>query len=323
MTASFYSPIFGGMPLHPTPVPQAGHLLLPQAGVWEARGSYGRLLLQEVPLKGLLLRYLVLQFSQPMELWSREPSKGVQSLIALKGRVDVGFSQAKLQQLGEGQFALLPASGQHTQTLVAPARECHLVQTYYSPEQYTDLLALFPAFGKDLQKADRQPRFFLSPPRPVRCSVMDAIRDIFRERYQPRLLPTYWELRLAQSLFTQLAQAYSEAAGRVSTPLEREKAAQAKTIIENDLARHYPNDELARLVDWSESSLKRAFRQEYGMGMYEYLRRLRMHKARELLLAGEQVKTVAPAVGMRPSSFTMEFQKFFGYKATSLRSVKP
>lgn len=140
--------------------------------------------------------------------------------------------------------------------------------------------------------------------------------------YAPRLQKIYWGLKLKQALFIQLAQAYTETVGRASTNLEREMAMKARTIMEEDITKHFLNEDLAKKVNWSEASLKRAFRQEFGMGMYEYLRVIRMQKARELLLQGEQVKTVAPAVGMRPSNFTTEFKKHFGYNATSLRKVK-
>ena len=121
---------------------------------------------------------------------------------------------------------------------------------------------------------------------------------------------------------TQLAQTFEEQPRPSPNPLQKRMAHEAKAIIERNIAVHYDNEQLAEMVNYSESSLKRAFALTFGIGMNEYLIQLRMEKAHQMLLDGEMVKNIAPALGMRPSQLTTDFQKYFGYKASSVQRKK-
>ncbi|GAA4339853.1 AraC family transcriptional regulator [Flaviaesturariibacter amylovorans] len=284
-----------------------------------AEHPFGSILLQQIQTEGYRLNYYIFSFLQQVSLFGTEENGGLQSLLSLKGGLQFGFKGRAAQTLAEGQFTLLDARTADTETIVPGGRECHLINTYYTGSGYEEWLPHFPALKKALRDKGRKPRFLLPSPRPARHTLLDAVQEVLQEQYQPELQRIFWEMKVRQALFTQLAQAYTEPDNAPATQLELQMAERAQAIIMQDISRHYPNDQLARMVGWSESSLKRAFQKVYGSGLYEYLRTARMERARELLLRGEQVKTVAPTVGMRPSNFTMEFQKYFGYKATSLR----
>ncbi|RYE02142.1 MAG: AraC family transcriptional regulator [Sphingobacteriales bacterium] len=321
MPTNFHSSTYGpllltpGWPSHRISGP------LPGARTLYAEEAFGSVLIQQIHEKTYSLNYYIFSFLQQVTLFGKDDSEGLQSLLSLKGGLQFGFRGKEVQTLAEGQFTLLNARGADTEISVPGGRECHLINTSFSVDGYTEWLQHFPALKKELRRAGRKPRFFLKAPRPARPTVLDAVQEILQEQYQPQLQRIFWEMKVRQSLFTQLAQTYTESENIPPTALELEMAQKAQAIILQDISRHYPNDKLARLVGWSESSLKRAFQKVYGSGLYEYLRAARMEKARELLLQGEQVKNVAPTVGMRPSNFTMEFQKYFGYKATSLRKA--
>lgn len=322
MDIEVYSPAYGALSWQATPPPSPDKGFLPLALVYRAEGAYGRIQLQEVRDKRFLIRYYIFELVEQLTLFSQERSGWMQSVLALKGMIGYGLRGKNIDLLNEGQFTLLKGEEFQTEMVIDPGPPSHFLHVYYPPESYAEWKPLFPQLLRDLKKAVKRPRFFLSFPRPARAAVLDAVREIFYERYRSDLVRTNWNLKLKHALFTLCAQAYTEEAGRASTPLEKQIAFQVKGLIEKDLRVHHPNDELARLVGYSESTVKRAFQQEYSMAMYEYLRRLRMQKARALLLAGELVKNVAPAVGMRPSSFTTEFQKYFGYNPTTLRQTK-
>lgn len=268
---------------------------------------------------GYLLRYFVFSFLEPVTLSVQEEGEGFQSLLSLKGELEHKVHGMERCRLGEGQFILLDAGRQHTEAFFPGGQECHVLNTYYSANGYQDLLPLFPSLGDDISGAASAPRLFLPNPRPVGMAVLDAVRELFYKSYWPDLQRKYWELKLKQALLAKLAETYTEPAMRYPTQVERELAWKAQGVIIRNIALHYSNEELAQMIGWSESSLKRAFRREFGMGPYEYLRRLRMEEAHRLLQEGQQVKTVAAAVGMRPSQLTTEFKKHFGYKATTVK----
>jgi AraC-like DNA-binding protein len=321
MNRDLYSPIYG--PLHFTPPRQLLIKMpsLPNAGIVSATNDMGSIHLQEYQTESFLFRYFIFYFLQPVVLLNKEKNEGLQTLISWKGRLHHGFKGQKSHQLNEGQFTLLNAGTSETQTLIPAGKECHLFNTYYTAQAYTGLWPLFPALQKHLSGAAQKPRFFLPFPKPARPCLLDGIYKALTEQFRPHLVSVFWDIKIKETLFTSLAQTFTEP-HHTLTAFETEKATLAKAIIEEDISVHYTNDELARKVHCSESALKNAFTRQYGIGMYEHLISLRMQKARELLLQGHLVKTAALEVGMQPSNFTMEFQKYFGYKATSLYRTK-
>lgn len=71
---------------------------------------------------------------------------------------------------------------------------------------------------------------------------------------------------------------------------------------------------IAEEVGVSESTLKRAFKNCFQIGVYEFQVRLRMEKAKEYLLeGGKSVKYVTRQVGYRrQSAFTRRFREYVG-----------
>ncbi len=72
-------------------------------------------------------------------------------------------------------------------------------------------------------------------------------------------------------------------------------------------------EKLARLALMSESKLKKIYKQAFGMGLYEYYQKNRMHKAKELLNSGEYtVSQVGSMLGYHNlSNFSSSFKKEF------------
>lgn len=72
-------------------------------------------------------------------------------------------------------------------------------------------------------------------------------------------------------------------------------------------------EKLARLALMSESKLKKIYKQAFGMGLYEYYQKNRMHKAKELLNSGDYtVSQVGAMLGYHNlSNFSASFKKEF------------
>ncbi|HVW71062.1 MAG TPA: AraC family transcriptional regulator [Steroidobacteraceae bacterium] len=84
------------------------------------------------------------------------------------------------------------------------------------------------------------------------------------------------------------------------------------------LTRHYANPpniaELARRIGLNQTKLKQTFRQMLGVTIYEYILRLRMERAAQMLTTGDyDITQVAYAVGYEyPANFTAAFKRHFG-----------
>ena len=72
-------------------------------------------------------------------------------------------------------------------------------------------------------------------------------------------------------------------------------------------------EKLARLALMSESKLKKIYKQAFGMGLFEYYQKNKMHKAKELLNSGEySVSQVGTLLGYHNlSNFSTSFKKEF------------
>jgi transcriptional regulator GlxA family with amidase domain len=70
---------------------------------------------------------------------------------------------------------------------------------------------------------------------------------------------------------------------------------------------------LATKLMMPEKKLKAGFRKEYKMGVYAYLKKMRMEKAKDLLLSGRSVKEVSWEVGYKEeSAFIKAFKSIEG-----------
>jgi transcriptional regulator GlxA family with amidase domain len=77
---------------------------------------------------------------------------------------------------------------------------------------------------------------------------------------------------------------------------------------------------LAVALGATTRQLERYFKARFGSAPHQFCQRVRLHKARELLMAGEPVKAVAYAVGFKqPSQLSKAFTQFYGYPPTRER----
>jgi AraC-like DNA-binding protein len=95
---------------------------------------------------------------------------------------------------------------------------------------------------------------------------------------------------------------------------EIDKLMEVETILIKDFSVPPPTiSQLARNATMSPSKLKSSFREVYGSGLYEYYQKVRMQKARSLLLSGKySVKEVGKKLGYTNlSNFALAFKKQF------------
>jgi AraC-like DNA-binding protein len=95
---------------------------------------------------------------------------------------------------------------------------------------------------------------------------------------------------------------------------EIDKLMEVETLLIKDFSTPPPTiSQLAKTATMSPSKLKSSFRQVYGSGLYEYYQKVRMQKARSLLLSRKySVKEVGTQLGYTNlSNFALAFKKQF------------
>jgi AraC-like DNA-binding protein len=158
----------------------------------------------------------------------------------------------------------------------------------------------------------------LKKPIATRYSVLDTIQAIFYDRYIPVLEKAYIESRMKTNLLTLLAQADAPVLRKPPSAAKQAKAGAARSLMLENPLKRLTIEEIAKVLHCSPSSVKKAFGNVYGKGMYEFLREQRMLIAKERLLKGESLKVVAIEMGINPRDFPKEFKLFFGYTITAL-----
>lgn len=86
---------------------------------------------------------------------------------------------------------------------------------------------------------------------------------------------------------------------------------------------HQPLDveSIARVAGMSQSSLHQYFRDATSMSPMQFVKRLRLHEARVLLLGGSPASVASYRVGYSsPSQFSREFKRFFGDPPSQVHS---
>lgn len=96
------------------------------------------------------------------------------------------------------------------------------------------------------------------------------------------------------------------------TTTDIDRARHAALIMEQCPRSHFPISQLAEKVMLPEKRLKAVFKQLYGLGLYAYLRQVRLEKAKELLLEGKSIKVIIHVIGYEnESNFCKAFRSVY------------
>ena len=91
-----------------------------------------------------------------------------------------------------------------------------------------------------------------------------------------------------------------------------------RDFVEANIKEPIPVKQLADIVDRSLYHFMRTFALTTGMKAHEFVRAIRMERAKEALLLGSQVKDTAMAVGYVPGhSFRKAFYRYFGVRPSA------
>lgn len=141
----------------------------------------------------------------------------------------------------------------------------------------------------------------------------------------------YMEVYLRSRLLRMLDKVLETMAARDTTELPEKLSESDFSMVQRvelQLIQNYSEafpsiERLSRVALMSESKLKKLFKQSYGMGMYEYYQKNRMHKAREMILSRRySITEVGTMLGYQNlSNFSAGFRKEFGCLPSELLTV--
>jgi AraC-like DNA-binding protein len=102
-----------------------------------------------------------------------------------------------------------------------------------------------------------------------------------------------------------------------------EQVIQSKLFIEKEFSKNISLDDIATKAFFSKFHFIRLFKRHYGRTPYQYLKEVRITKAKSLLQAGMTVKEVCVSVGFDSiTSFTGLFKKITGFSPIAYQNNK-
>ncbi|MDD1792147.1 AraC family transcriptional regulator [Enterovibrio makurazakiensis] len=108
----------------------------------------------------------------------------------------------------------------------------------------------------------------------------------------------------------------------VSNHAGANRIARVVHYLEQHFERNIDIEEITRVAGMSSSTLHEHFRKVTSVSPMQYVKSLRLHKARSMLSSGLQVAEVSYGVGYSsPSQFSREFKRYFGFTPSEARSL--
>lgn len=238
---------------------------------------------------------------------------GLHAKVILKGSCQQQIHDQLTWSIRQNQFCLLCANQPEIRCLYKPGMHISM-DVFFGDALMQEMHPLFPGL---------QPSLLLFPAW-ADTELLDITHSLLRSQYEKIQLRYFLNNRVRDLLLKLLAVVFKKQDTEIRIG-EKELQAihEAEQLITNNLTQHLHIPELARQVLLNQYSLKKYFKQVFGMGPYEYLTRKRLEKAKELLQQGRSVKEVAGYFGYRPSHFTTSFRRFHGYNPGTVNKQKP
>ena len=158
------------------------------------------------------------------------------------------------------------------------------------------------------------PRFFMTP------EMQHIVQNIFNNQYEGKAKMMFFRSQITALLshfFWQLSTMQDSAINSV----ERKKLLQAKEILSDNLDAPPSLTELSKQIGLNTFTLKKEFKELFGVPVFKYLQNERMTKAHELISSkSATVQEAAWHVGYDSlSSFSNAFTKKFGFRPSEIK----
>jgi AraC family transcriptional regulator, transcriptional activator of the genes for pyochelin and ferripyochelin receptors len=303
----------------------------PGSFVNSARGEYGALLLQGLPPNDIKAWHSALRVTQDTSIIVTSPTNGHGALA--KMRIIIKSNQLmEIEGLGdifiqEGEANIIYApNGQFTH-YYKKAKEYISLDLFFPHEQLSKWRSLFPALEQFVTRIENlQPALLTDKSLRITASIFSIIHDIIHCQYDQPYHHLFYENKASLLLFLLLVQTIEPVKDtwHLEDNSQINSILQAKSIITNDSCFHYSIPQIAKEVGLNQLKLKKGFKQVFGVGLYGFLLKIRMEKAKEMLeLTSQPVKDISSFIGYQStSSFIKVFKKRYGHSPYAWRRLQ-
>ncbi len=190
-------------------------------------------------------------------------------------------------------------------------------------EKHLPESGLFDTFRNSIEKKQSA---ILSPHNfPITPQMVTLIHQIINCNRTGRFKRIFLESHVLELLMLQLEQIDNhncEVFCAISKQQE-EKIFAVKEILTQHLSGDFTLNSLAQSVGTNEFTLKKGFKELFGISVFGYWNQLKMQEARKLIMDRElSIKEVSNRIGYKnPQHFSTAFKRYYGYSPSELRSL--
>ncbi|MBS1974238.1 MAG: helix-turn-helix transcriptional regulator [Bacteroidetes bacterium] len=280
-----------------------------------AVGEVGRIIIQEFKRPLFDIRFNTYDLVRPIEINATQERTFLNSFLAFKNDIDYSGNKSQNLELFEGQFALMNTSDLRITAKFKNAAEYQSFEISWSEDVIISMLPHFPFLYKLFKKPGN--KFFLShAARSAGHDIIGVARQFLNVPFDEGVSKVYFEYKVREYLLLLLVEANKKKPLKTKlTHDQRERIFDIASTLNNEPRRKFPISELASRSQMNEMKLKIAFKEIFGLGIFEYQLKARMQEAHRLLKETDlTTKQVAGLVGYKlTTSFITKFREYFGY----------
>jgi AraC-like DNA-binding protein len=322
MHASFSSETYGTLyPQYKVPIILADYVI-PDSHATSLEGEFGCILFQEIPAGQFMLRYTIYKIQKDLALNFEMPYPVLQTHVALKNNVQYNLKDMGYVSLKEGQYNIFHLPNAAGTSYLERGNEYRTFETNYTPVLLYELEPFFPPLREFLHTANMDtPGRLMSNHGWMNRQTTDIIEAMLTCPYRDDLRTFYYDLKIREFLLLLLNQYYHNNIPAHLTRRHVDAIYESRHIIDTAFGGHLTLSAISRQVSMNEFKLKNGFRDVFGIGMFEYLLKLRMLQARKLLLETDKpIKEIAMLTGYSTKqSFLTAFKKYYSETPGSIR----
>jgi len=274
---------------------------------------------------GLFLLHSVMQFDQPTNIHTDINGETITShFIFYKNSSGKKVTSAS-HGFSRHNIRYIPSTVSNHE--LTPNAEYTYFMLVLSKAYYFSLIdrhsILHERFVRDIEKG--QFTSFSSEDMAVTPEMRKVINDIRDCRQTGELKRLHTESKILELLMYQLEQLRNDAVPskeEVFKTGDFERLEQARTILNERFVSPPTHKELAKEILLNEFKLRTGFKEYYGVTMYDYITRLRMEKAKRLLLDEKMsIYEVSGLSGFKhQANFSKAFKKYFGLLPSGVKT---
>ncbi len=274
---------------------------------------------------GMFLMYAKMQFSEPATILFEIEGETVNSQFIFYENVPAGDDKSGKKVRGGARHNIryIPSlSGKYEMTRGISYNYFLVV---LSKEYYFHLINQDSVLHADFVEEIKNGKYTSISAKDLLVSheMRHIINDIVECRKTGEIKRLYTEAKILELLMLQMEQIQNDQSGEMNTftPAEQEKIEHARDLLDENFVNPPVLPVLSRMVALNEFKLKRGFKAYFGTTIYSYVTRLRMERARHLLIDKKMtVREVTYEVGFKHQSHLSEaFKKYFGILPSEIK----